>query len=222
VHGSALAVRGGDLLLQRIYAALLHLYPSAFRDEFADEMHRDFSHALADAHKHGTFALISLLARELRDLPAAALREHRRTRSSSPMENNPRSSLRELLCAALPFLLYLAIPGASFVQEYWAVLVRLLLIGALIVLAIVGLTKGVPRWALPVLGLSLAIVNYVLLNLVDPNFNPYASLPPWLRQLLAPSLSSVPTAPAGLYPLAFCPLWCHANIQTPQFQRVRR
>ncbi len=135
------------------------------------------------------------------------------------MENKPRLSWRELLCAALPFLLYLAIPLVSFIQAYWAALVIFLLIGALVILAIIGLAQGMPRWSLPVLGLSLAIINVPLLSLVDPNFNPFASLPRWLGQLLGPSLSSV-----GILALTLMVVCASAAFGPwrPFFQRLRQ
>jgi hypothetical protein len=62
-------------LLSLVYAALLHLYPSGFRSEFAAEMQDVFSEALQDAAKRGRLPSTRLFLREMGDIPASLLRE---------------------------------------------------------------------------------------------------------------------------------------------------
>lgn len=94
----------------RLYALLVRLYPRKFRDKFADEMQSVFADSIAEAAQRGLAALIALCLQELRDLPGAILREHWQARSKSIMEKKPRMSWLELLCATIPFLLYLSFP----------------------------------------------------------------------------------------------------------------
>ena len=63
-------------LLARTYAALLHLYPHEFREEFGDEMCTVFSEALAETGERSGMALLAVCWREVRDLPIALWQEH--------------------------------------------------------------------------------------------------------------------------------------------------
>lgn len=171
------------LRLIGVYRWLLHWYPPEFRDEFADEMQRVFADSLAEAAKRGSAAVMWICLKELRDLPGAILREHWRARSKAMLETNLRVSWRELLYTAIPFLLYLVFPNVKGLQIGWAGAVILLIPVVLIISLIVGLFKGIPRWSLPAFGSLLAILNYILFSLKDPNFSPFASLSPFFRQL---------------------------------------
>lgn len=151
-------------LVIRLYAFLLRLYPHTFRDEFADEMQNVFADTIADAAKRGTVALIRTCLQELRDLPGAILREHQQARSIS-MENKTRVSWVELLCAAIPFLLFLALPIVEGLRLDWGAVIILFLLGVSFILLVVGMLKGLPRWSLPALGLLLAILNYVMFGI---------------------------------------------------------
>jgi len=95
-----------------LYTALLHIYPSEYRQEFAEEMQEVFSQAIADASRSGSFSLVSLLINELLDLPVSALRVHKQIRSTRTVSTpaaNPDAPLelswRELLVALAVFLL---------------------------------------------------------------------------------------------------------------------
>lgn len=63
-------------LLIRVYTFLLQLYPKAFRNEFSDEMLRDFSDLAADAGKKGPRFLMLFCLRELVEFPINLLRIH--------------------------------------------------------------------------------------------------------------------------------------------------
>jgi type II secretory pathway pseudopilin PulG len=69
-------------LLARLYAVLLHLYPRAFRDKFAEEMTQVFADDLADTAGSGRWALATLCWREAHALPAAIVCEHLRGNSN--------------------------------------------------------------------------------------------------------------------------------------------
>lgn len=58
----------------RLYRALLHLYPSAFREEYGEEMTRAFAHARADAG--GPFAVATLWIATIADVVVNAARVH--------------------------------------------------------------------------------------------------------------------------------------------------
>lgn len=175
-------------LLTAVYVVLLRLYPREFRDEFGNEMASVFNDTLAEAANHGSVALIFACLRELRDLPSATLREQWLARRNMATQGSWRVSRRELLSTALPFLLCLAIPIVGIIQISWLGMAVLLLLGVLVVLMVMGLIKGMPRWSLPSLGLWLAVLNYVVLSLKNPNFNPVASASPFVRQLYGAGL----------------------------------
>lgn len=66
-------------LVTQGYAAILHLYPLAFRQELGAEMQDVFGQVIAEASQGGWGAIILVFWRELRDLPgnlAAAQRSH--------------------------------------------------------------------------------------------------------------------------------------------------
>jgi hypothetical protein len=206
-------------LLAHVYAALLHLYPRTFRDEFADEMQSVFGDSIAEAAQHGVAALIALCLQELRDLPGAILRELWQARGKSIMENKPRVSWLELLCAAIPFLLYLSFPMIEGLRFNWGAVVILFLLGALFILMVVGLFKGIPRWSMPGLGLLLAAVNYILLGLVGGLLVALDLVPlPLLREVFGSGFSNV-----GVIVLTLVVLLITASIRPlrPFFQRVR-
>ena len=63
-------------LARRIYALFLSLYPSGFREAFADEMRDVFTKASTDAQRRGTLALAGMVVREMRGLLLGVLSEH--------------------------------------------------------------------------------------------------------------------------------------------------
>ena len=69
-------------LARRIYALFLSLYPSGFRETFADEMHVVFAEASTEVQRRGTLALAGMVVREMRGLLAGALSEHWQALSS--------------------------------------------------------------------------------------------------------------------------------------------
>ncbi|MBI5304972.1 MAG: hypothetical protein HY868_22765 [Chloroflexi bacterium] len=154
--------------LVRLYAWLLCLYPRAFRDEFADEMRAVFAETLADAARAGDRARLGAAWRELRDLPRALLRAHWRARRNANMNTRPRVGWVELVVTLTPFLLILLVLLMNVLHIYLNSLFGVGLVGVLVVLALVGLARGLPRWALPTLGFLAAILNLFAMPLWIP------------------------------------------------------
>ncbi len=172
-----------------LYTALLHIYPSEYRKEFAEEMQEVFSQAIADASRSGSFSLVSLLINELLDLPLSALRVHKQIRSTRTVSTpaaNPNAPLelswRELLVALavflLPAMMILANPVMTETAQPAGISAVLLFLAVMIA---AGLLRGVPLWSVPYLGIILVVAGYLYLfqwiaSLVSPalisNFSP--------------------------------------------------
>jgi len=165
------------ITLMRIASALLHaslvLYPARYRLKYGEERACIFQLALEEAASGGWLRLLTFCARELRDLPLALLREHSKEwrlrmngfqRSPSPMDDN--LSGRQYLLFLIPFMAVLTLPLRSWIgSKFWVIPILVLLISTLI-LVVAGLTKSLPRWALPSWGLALSIINLLLLQIV--------------------------------------------------------
>ena len=110
-----------------LYTTLFRFYPGGYQREFKDELHSVFQLKNGAAAHKGASALIFCGLRELRDMPAAILRQHFRERrhhnmqttakipsdipSSPPAKVYPPPSKLDLLLAVLPHLLLL-LPSA--------------------------------------------------------------------------------------------------------------
>jgi hypothetical protein len=155
-------------ILMQIYTRLLSLYPQQYRAKYGEELQAVFSLLVNEAAQRGRFSVIRLGWREMRDMPGAVIREHRRERRKRKMETKTSvlpafepGSWREWLAAMALFLLlaltsllsYLHIALPLWVS--WGLFLVPLLMFAL------GLIKGLPRWFLPytgVIGLQLSWV----------------------------------------------------------------
>jgi len=176
-------------LLFHFYRALLYLYPRGFRSEFGAEMLEVFCASLADAARNQRGALPAIYLRELGELPGAALGEHYRrwrrkvqqTADTPGLWARPLSS-NELLAAmaifAVPAVMILlntapASPLSAAIP---------LEIGFVALMFFTGMSRGFPRWALPYLGMALAIISFIFLgqwlaNLSAPVFMTQLNLP---------------------------------------------
>jgi hypothetical protein len=218
----------------RLYAILLRLYPRQFRDEFGDEMQSIFTEALTEAAQRGHLVLIQTCVRELLNLPGAILREYLQARRIS-MENQSRVSWLELSVAAIPFLLYLVLPVVEELRLGWGGVPFLFLLGGLVIVMIVGLFKGVPRWSLPAIGLMLAILNYLALGvfgmavvmvILEPLFGISGFLLPLFAPTLVPIFRTIFGSGflyLGIIPLSLIIILVSAYIKPllPFFQRIR-
>lgn len=180
-----------------LYARLLRLYPRRFREEFADEMQCVFVEAMMEAAVHGRPAVFAVCLRELQDLPGSLLREHWHALIAEETHMDKSAPVRgewwAALLAGLPHLLYalvwygplwfydvstygltmLADPARDYPrygltqlefgrQGFWALV---------ILLCVIGLWRGTPRW-------SASWIGYGLLGLLDRavNVDPNLSL----------------------------------------------
>lgn len=174
-------------LMLWIYSRCLVLYPSGFREAFVEELRIVFRLRLEDAAQNGVLAVLRRGLCELRDLPPAALLEHRRervrreicarpnsTKAASNMQkmrnmklktffrlNVQKNSRLEGLLAMVPFLgtgfiVLLSTLNPSF--PVWILVpLGLLVPVALVVLFLLGLFTGFPRWSLPLMGAAISI-----------------------------------------------------------------
>lgn len=158
-------------LITRVYRVLLAFYPSGFRAEFGDEMHVVFADTLADAKTVGWFRTVNLFARELRDLPGSVWREHLRARKGFQMNQNLTwrpPTTKELLAGLmlfvfpmLPSLLKLVFGYQPLMNQIGSGITIALLVVILVVL-VLGLKRGFPRWTVPYLG--VAVTSIVILE----------------------------------------------------------
>ncbi len=166
------------LLLTRLYALLLRLYPRRFRAEFAEEMLAVFAAAVMEAAAHGSATVALVCWRELRDWPTALSREHWADLKKKKNEANMSASTErfntpeghavraggawpEALLGALPFL---AFGLASMVSKtrWWPFELGGYFGGPFLTFYLftliglgVGWLKGLPRWAYAYLGWAL-------------------------------------------------------------------
>ncbi len=160
----------------RIYGILVRLYPWEFRAEFAAEMREVFAEAVETADKRGWLSLAAVCLQELRDWPGATLREHlqeRRNKHMNSPTNGPVTwepvSRPALLVGLALFLIPVissmepllppAIIGVAFIA----------LMAFVLVVSIMGLFKGLPRWSLPSIGILFsAFFLYIVLDAFEP------------------------------------------------------
>ncbi|MBC8445573.1 MAG: hypothetical protein H8D74_00085, partial [Chloroflexi bacterium] len=167
-----------------LYKLLLRLYPRHFRDEFAREMRAVFSESLDQAAKQGILALVGVGLRELLDAPLTLLRVHwiswkkkgKATSGSTarfPPVPSPSLPLpspdghESWMQAGLEISLFLSMGVVLVLQTYlpltWPVSGPLRGMGsintAILLLSalgfLVGLARGLPRWAYPFGGILL-------------------------------------------------------------------
>jgi hypothetical protein len=171
-----------------LYTNLLRLYPSEYRQEFAEEMRETFSQAFADASRNGLHSLLFLFIKELLDLPVSVLRVHmqiRNTRTVTSPEFPLELSWRELLVALavflLPAMMILVNPvmNQALGTSQSAGISAVLLFLAVMIAA--GVLRGFPLWSMSYLGVILVVALYLYLfqwifNQVSPalisNFSP--------------------------------------------------
>jgi hypothetical protein len=144
-------------LVAGIYRLLLRFYPSAFREQFGEEMQIVFASALEE--KDGEHPL-RLFWRELRHWPGLVLKAHLRGRRRHTASNEKPLPRRELLAAMIIFLLPLfsqfGITGISL-PEWTNYIILILFWGSIIFSLGLAIAKRLPGWSLPYLGFLLMI-----------------------------------------------------------------
>lgn len=160
--------------MKKYYALLLRLFPKPYREEYADELEAVFNLAFEEALETGRIEPARLMVRELFSLPKAIvyvyLREMRRTMTGRQFSSGfefTRGSQLESFVALIPLFFLFTLTGGisllfSFIDGFpvWlAEGLALLLIGLFVILLLVGLVKGLPRWSIPYLGLLVALLS---------------------------------------------------------------
>ncbi|WKZ46300.1 MAG: hypothetical protein QY306_10830 [Anaerolineales bacterium] len=177
--------------MKDLYALLLNLFPSAYRDEYGEELQAVFGLSLDGAMRSGGGEPVRLVLRELVGLPKAIVHEHLRERRKQKMTGKFASrfdfepgSRTEALVALAPFLLFGGIPVVfgwvqySGVMPLWLAIVFVLVFwGSGLSLFVIGFKKGAPRWFMPYLGLPLPIICVLAFNtFVNPEWRGFPFL----------------------------------------------
>lgn len=174
-------MRAAVRLADRAYTAWIRLYPREFRADFAEEMQTVFREGTRDADAQG--ALASFILRELRDAPRALVSAHwsnglKRLRealehihaAASPSDLPPpppdgRRSWRQaglelglFLSAGLILVAvtYLPVAGAPAGWQRDLGLLGQMILPVTLPIGLLGLARGLPRWAYPWVGLWLS------------------------------------------------------------------
>lgn len=170
--------------LHKFHGAFLKLYPSAYRDEYADEQQVVFRLSLEDAAEQGKSELAKVVLKEFANLPAAILQEHLRERRKKKMAGKFASrfdlapgSRKEAFLALAPFLFgmvmtLLSTIGKGVTVPLWIQIAFVLLFWSSVLgMFLLGSARGLPRWFLPYLGLPLPIISLLIFNaLIDPKW----------------------------------------------------
>lgn len=192
-------MKPGTQLLLWLYIRLLNLYPQQYQVEYGQELQTVFSLAVAESARQGTRAIVKLGLRELRDLPGALIREHRRERRKRKMKTSPeispvdaQSSWGETFVGLWLFLIFGPVPVvmAYLTLPTWlrsgSGLGSVLLVIGFVLLPLlmslgIGWAKGWPRWSYPYLGLLFAAVLISTANKVSAASNQWGL---WVEGLL--------------------------------------
>jgi hypothetical protein len=210
--------------LVKVYAALLHLYPTAFRDEFGAEMEAVFAEAQASAAAQGWLKSFLLFAHELTDLPASLLRQH--WAGDDLLPGDPPAadpcwqvpgSWRAALLASLPHLLFalsIYLPLATSILldlpasprpaqfPFWTLTAIVLLL---------AWSRAWPRWSSSWIGYGLVFLVDRLTWALSPGPLVYLLLAVWVflafcillwlarRDWLSSLLAVLPVAPMWVW-----------------------
>jgi hypothetical protein len=156
-------------LASALLPGVLALFPRRYRSLYGEERACVLRLALAEAAAGGWWPLLLCCAREARDLPLALAHEHwkewrlnMRPPHSFPATPETPLSGRQLAGFLLPFLAVLLLPLRGWLQGNLWNSALLALLAASLGLAGAGLAKGLPRWALPGLGLALSLAELLV------------------------------------------------------------
>ncbi len=233
-------------MLENVFTILIRFYPSRFKDEFSEEMRSVFAERANRAARHGFLSLLHLTLEEIFFLPPLLIKAHwyqwQKMRSSKGISGEssgdiistanlhlpdgrdswPLAFLEVSLFISLAVILilqtYLPIPGSG---TGWARAVgftgtALLILAAPIFL--IGLLRGLPRWALPSAGILagygilmgwiyqllfiIAVIVIILFLFIvaayRTNFQT-RSLPPYWQRLCASPRTDWPQLSFGMY-----------------------
>lgn len=160
-----------DQVLIAFHNLLLRMYPPGFRNIFEDEMQSVFSHTIREASDKGIFSLSKVFLLELRDLPAAAMKERLRelqsrslSRAGHVQDPIEKLSHLEVLLALAVFLVPIGLVLLNTTSS--PLLTRMIpptLIALVLIGSIAGLIKRFPRWSLPYYGMVLSAIVFLFL-----------------------------------------------------------
>lgn len=149
-----------------IYSKLLLLYPRNFRKEFGEEMQVVFRDSINDAAQNGILFLVIVGMREMVNLPGSVLHEfwHEFRKKDTIMDMNEKMASKSVirggishwdaLICALPFVLF-AVASIIGKIPFWGIYADLAFYVIVLLGLLIGLVKGVPRWAYSYVGWSL-------------------------------------------------------------------
>lgn len=161
--------------LLSLYSRALTLYPATLQAEYAEEMLDVFRLTLEENEGLTLAQSIRLAWRELRDLPglllSAHLREWRKTPMNTPLYRSfgtlPEGSWKEILLAALPFVLMALLPGVftlipavRSLPNAIGISILIVMGLTLVVFGIIGLLVRLPRWSLVYAGVPLTVLPF--------------------------------------------------------------
>lgn len=164
--------------VHHLYRLCMRFFPKNYQEEYAEELQLVFRLSLDDARQLGKRETARVLVREFSSLPKAALLEHLRESRRSKMMKTSGSffdfapgTRRERWAALAPFLLFGALTilltvfhtqglALSWLETAFALLTVAIVAG----LSLIGITKGMPRWFMPYLGLPLPIISILVFN----------------------------------------------------------
>jgi hypothetical protein len=151
-----------------IYSKLLLLYPRNFRKEFGEEMQVVFRDSINDAAQNGILFLVIVGMREMVNLPGSVLHEfwHELKKKDTIMDMNEQTESRSVieggtshwdaLIGTLPFVLFgIASLIGKLRVPFLGIYADLAFYAIVLLGLLIGLIKGVPRWAYSYLGWSL-------------------------------------------------------------------
>lgn len=165
--------------MKGLYALLLYLFPKTYRGEYGEELQAVFDLSLDDAAGFGWLEVAIVICRELAGMPKAILYAHMREMRKAKMKKGFESyfdfahgSWHEFLTALFPFLLGGSIPlinylgGKGLFSNDAGSVVALVMLVLFLVLLVVGINRGMPRWSLPYLGFLFSILSVFMLSAV--------------------------------------------------------
>jgi hypothetical protein len=169
------------------YRFLLRFYPKTYREEYGKELCTVFGLSIEEATKVGKSEVVRVFFRELLGLAGAILLEHVRERRNinsrrlAPGLKVLPDSPAERLAVFAPFIItfgLLYFSGFVADQFLWVgSMLRLSLLGFILILLVLGFSKGFPRWFLPYLGFIFSIVNIFAFNaILDPKWRGFSFL----------------------------------------------
>ena len=169
--------------IMRLYRVLLAFYPQGFRAAFREEMLSVFEATMREAEKTDWPRMLMLFGREIRDWPGAVFQEHLRSWKGIYLnQNNPAwrpLNAKELLAGLALFVLPIIPPILKLIFGYKTVvnnvasIFTITILSTVLVILILGIKNGFPRWSIPYL--SVSIITIIMLQAVYPLWGLFAS-----------------------------------------------